>query len=489
MLGNMKHMVGLSVRMDAKNTIAKALLRTSAFGAAASLLVLPSMAISEPVNILPQASASAAAQSEPTAGVPGLRPSSSPAPANPSAAVEVSIPAGYATVNGTVQIWNVAAAQELLTVIQGIGAEGLFPADYKPTELSEAIANGAGDALNRAASRSFTWLAEDMRDGRTPMRSRIQWFMVDPDQDKNPTASLMERALSSGDVAGVITSLEPQHPDYAKLRAAFRRTPAAQTVRLNQIRINMDRWRWMPSELGNLYLITNVPEFQLRLTANDRIIRSYRTIVGKPGRSATPQLFEQISGVVFNPTWTVPQSIVVGEGLGQRLLNNPASARAQGYAVRRLENGMISVVQQPGDNNSLGRMKIDMPNPHAIYFHDTPNKNLFNNEVRAYSHGCIRTERAVELGMTMAILGAGITPAEAAELHTAGKYKKVNMTQTFPAYITYFTMATNIDGTLTSFRDLYGRDEAVLASFRNARQLKTTQRASDEAIIQLDNPL
>src|SRR5690606_10733901 len=148
-------------------------------------------------------------------------------------------------------------------------------------------------------------------------------------------------------------------------------------------------------------------EFQPRLTVNNKIIRTYRTIVGKPGRTATPQLAETVEGVIFNPTWTVPQSIVKGEGLGARALNNPGWARANGYKVTRGANGYVGVVQQPGPNNSLGLMKLDMPNPHAIFLHDTPSRNLFAQDDRALSHGCIRTERALELAMTIAILGQG----------------------------------------------------------------------------------
>jgi murein L,D-transpeptidase YcbB/YkuD len=247
----------------------------------------------------------------------------------------------------------------------------------------------------------------------------------------------------------------------------------------------MDRWRWLARDLGTAYLITNVPEFQLRLTVNDKIIRTYKTVVGKPGRTATPQLAETVQAVVFNPTWTVPQSIVVGEGLGASLVRSPRA----GYKVTKNTDGTLTVVQQPGDSNSLGRMKIDMPNPHAIYLHDTPAKSYFNQPVRAYSHGCIRTERAVELGMTMAILGAGLTPEQSVQYSTSGKYTRVPMTRTFPVYITYFTTGVDITGKLSTFGDISGRDAPVLASFNQPRQQKTTQRTSNEEIIKLDNPL
>ncbi len=388
--------------------------------------------------------------------------------------------------------WSKADARALLTAIEGIASEGLFAADYKPDELRAAIVAGEGEALDIAAALSFTWLAEDLRDGRTPVPARVQYFALDPDMDVNPTAALMARALETRDVAGVLASLNPAHPDYAVLRSALTALPkgtAGTGPQATLIRANMDRWRWLAHDMGTVYLITNVPEFQLRLTVNDKIIRTYRTIVGKPGRTATPQLSETVEAVVFNPTWTVPQSIVVGEGMGQRLLGKRNSVVSGGYRATRAANGMMTVVQQPGPNNSLGLMKIDMPNAHAIYLHDTPTRSLFNAAVRAFSHGCVRTERAQELGMTMAILGAGMTPEQGVANAMSGKYTRVTMTRTFPVYITYFTMAQDITGKLATFADIYKRDAPVLASFAQPRALKTSQRISSEAIIKLDNPL
>lgn len=385
--------------------------------------------------------------------------------------------------------WGARDAAALLRAIEGIDADGLIPADYQVGKLRAALAAGPGPALDEVASKSFAWLVEDLRDGRTPMTARVQWFAVDPDQDDMPTADLMARALQTHDVAGVLASLNPTHPDYAALKAELGATPKASKAQRALIRANMDRWRWLKRDLGEVYLMTNVPEFQLRLTVKNQIVRTYRTVVGKPGRTATPQLAETVSAVVFNPTWTVPQSIVKGEGLGARLLANPAQARRENYKVSKAANGFVTVVQQPGAGNALGLMKIDMPNPHAIYLHDTPSKQYFDHDVRAYSHGCIRTERAVELGMTMAILGAQMPAAQAAEISRSGEYTKVAMTRTFPVYITYFTMGRSIDGQMRKFSDIYGRDKPVLASFEAARELKTTQRASTEEIIKLDNPL
>ncbi|HZV08743.1 MAG TPA: L,D-transpeptidase family protein, partial [Novosphingobium sp.] len=384
--------------------------------------------------------------------------------------------------------WNVADATALLETIEGIDKEGLFPNDYQPEALRAAIAAGMGPALDQQASRSFDWLAEDLRDGRTPWPARVQWFAIDPDQDLLPTKDLLAQALTTHDVPGVLASLDPTYPDYAALRDALATISPTDRRRRSLIRVNMDRWRWLPRDLaqgGQNYLLANVPEFQLRLMRYFQVVRTYKTIVGKPGRTATPQLAERVQAVVFNPTWTVPQSIIDHEGLADKLRAHPRP----GYKLIENPDGGVTIVQQPGPNNSLGQMKIDMPNPHAIYLHDTPEKALFNQPVRAFSHGCVRTERAVELGMTMAMMGAGATPERAVELYKAGKYARVVMTRTFPVYLTYFTVGRDVNGQMSIFNDLYARDEPVLASFAQPRQLHTTQRTSTDEVIVAQDPL
>jgi murein L,D-transpeptidase YcbB/YkuD len=469
-----------------------ALWRTARSASGMALALAAGAAIAQanraPENILPAPKPTAPAtpvppanqQPAPTSQQPVATPPVTQAPAAPVAEPELPV-------LEPVLAWQVAEAQALAKVIEGIGEHGLIPADYQLIDLRAAILAGPGAALDAQASRSFAWLIEDMRDGRTRYDSRHQWFVVDPDVEQRPTATVMAEALASKDIAGAIASLAPTHPDYAKLKDALAKAPDKATRSL--IQVNLDRWRWLPRDLGKFYLLTNVPEFQLRLTVDNEIIRSYRTIVGKPGRTATPQLAEVVEGVVFNPTWTVPQSIVKGEGLGAQLLANPARAKRENYKVTKAKDGMIYVVQQPGPNNALGLMKLDMPNEHAIFLHDTPNRNLFNLAQRALSHGCVRTERATELAITMAILGAGVTPDDAVGIVTSGKYTRVAMTRTFPVYLTYFTMASDITGKMGTFKDLYGRDAPVLASFAAPRAAWDGKRKSTEKVIKLDNPL
>jgi len=387
-----------------------------------------------------------------------------------------------------VQAWSIDAVSALVAVIENISEEGLDPADYDLQALQVSLASGPSEELDKLASKNFVWLVEDLRDGRTPMDAREQWFVIDPDRDTYRTGDLLTEALASGDVAGTLAKLNPTHPDYARLKQELALTPVEDVDRRKLIRANMDRWRWLERDLGKVYLISNVPEYQLRLTVNDKIIKSYRTIVGKPGRTATPQLAEQVSGVVFNPTWTVPQSIVVGEGLGEKVLNNPDWARSKGYKATKGENGWITVIQQPGPTNSLGRMKLEMPNPHAIFFHDTPSRHLFNNSNRALSHGCIRTENALEVAMLVAMLGKGATKDEAVAIATSGKYTKVMNERKLAAYITYFTIATDINGELTTFNDIYDRDAPVLASLDQPRVGNRSNVIDDEVIVIENDP-
>ncbi|MEY4238702.1 MAG: hypothetical protein RL339_1303 [Pseudomonadota bacterium] len=445
--------------------------------------ILPTPKPAAPATPLPPANQQPAAPA-PTSQQPVATPTPPTTQAPTAPTTEPELPVLEPVMN-----WQVTEAQALAKVIEGIGVHGLIPADYQLTDLRAAILAGPGAELDVQASRSFAWLIEDMRDGRTRMDSRVQWFVVDPDVDQRPTATVMAEALASKDIAGAIAALAPTHPDYARLKDSLAKVPAADKAGRALIQVNLDRWRWLPRDLGKFYLLTNVPEFQLRLTVDNEIIRSYRTIVGKPGKTATPQLAEVVEGVVFNPTWTVPQSIVKGENLGAQLLANPARAKRENYKVTKAKDGTIYVVQQPGPGNALGQMKLDMPNEHAIFLHDTPGRNLFNLAQRALSHGCVRTERATELAITMAILGAGVTPDDAVAIVTSRKYTRVAMTRTFPVYLTYFTMASDISGKMGTFKDLYGRDDPVMASFAAPRAAWDGKRKSTEKVIKLDNPL
>ena len=370
-------------------------------------------------------------------------------------AAEAQLPPG-------VVAWPRERAQALLDSMPLLAAEGLDPADYGLDRLRTALSVGDEAVVAQVASAIFTAVVEDLRDGHTPRASRKEWYSDETDSVALSTQLLLRRAADGESLPAIYQSLVPTHPGYAALRAglAVETDPQARA----RIRANMDRWRWLPRDLGDTYIIVNVPEYEVRLMMNGQLARSYRAIVGQPGRNATPQFSDVVEGVVFNPTWTVPQSIVVGEGLGQRVLSNPAWAKARGYSATRGADGYVSVVQAPGPGNSLGKMKLDMPNDYAIFLHDTPAKQLFDQNERALSHGCIRTEDALELAYTMTVLGEGGTIEDAVAAAASGEYTKVALARHVPVYITYFTVNAGKDGGLQTFADLYGRDGPVLAA-------------------------
>lgn len=414
--------------------------------------------------ILMQALPANAQQSRPTDLLP---PSVQAPPVQPPVvSPTVVVPATVTPPPIIAPTWSRADAEALLAAVTAIGKRGLLPADYEPDVLKASLAAGEGIPLNEVATRTFARLISDLRDGRTPASARVEWFVKDPDAEAMPTDALIARALATHDIEGTLASVEPTHPDYAALKAALAATPATDRAKINTIRTNLERWRWLPRELGPRYVYVNVPEYMVRVVGKGRNIATYRAIVGAP-RTPTPQLAEIATGMIIHPTWTVPRSIIK-ESVGALIARSPARAKAQGY--RWTGSGAnLSVVQEYGPGNSLGAMKLDMPNPHAIFLHDTPAKALFNKPVRALSHGCIRTDRATEFAILMSILQAGTDHREAAEIFKRGLNDRIAFTDQVPVFINYFTMASSGDGKLASFADVYGRDAPVIASFAKPR--------------------
>ncbi|MBO9697691.1 MAG: L,D-transpeptidase family protein [Sphingopyxis sp.] len=356
--------------------------------------------------------------------------------------------------------WSEDNATALLSFIEKVGDEGLFAKDYNPDGLAAAILGNDQAKLDKTATDSFLLLATHLRDGRTPNAARKQWFMVDSDGDSEPLLSLLTAALGAGTVRETLASLDPVHPDFVALKASLKK--AKTTADANAIRVNMERWRWMPRSLGERYVVSNVPEYLTRVVHGGTIIATHKAVVGKSA-TPTPQLNPMATGIIVNPTWTLPRSII-NEGIGGTIARNPSAARAQGYTWTG-SGKTLSVVQQPGANNALGVMKMEMLNPHAIYLHDTPSKGAFNAAARAFSHGCIRTERALHFSGLMAVMFAGKSPEEFGEAIASGKTTRFGFDNPFPVYVAYWTVVPDGKGSVKKLADIYGRDAPVVASF------------------------
>ncbi|MBW0004269.1 MAG: L,D-transpeptidase family protein [Hyphomicrobiales bacterium] len=225
---------------------------------------------------------------------------------------------------------------------------------------------------------------------------------------------------------------------------------------------NMERWRWLPPELGERYIFINVPEFTLRYVNNGVLTHQARVIVGKPS-SPTPLFSAEMKFLVVNPSWYVPPSILKKEFL-PKLAGDPLFAERQGYEV--VQHGdRISIRQPPGERNALGRIKFMFPNDHAVYLHDTPTRNLFAQAERAFSHGCVRVDQPFKLAEYV-MNDEASWPERRIEKMVGGSERTINLTQELPVHLAYFTVAADAAGTLHRFGDLYGLDprlEAMLS--------------------------
>jgi murein L,D-transpeptidase YcbB/YkuD len=350
-------------------------------------------------------------------------------------------------------VWDLASAQELLGYIQQIGKEGLNPADYDPADLSTAIQSGDPVLLSKQATEAFNRVSSDLALGHVKKPARVDWFLVDNDLNAEKQDALLRSALAQHGIAQVLEGLLPTHPQYAALKAALAATPEGDTAKLNRIRLNLDRWRWLPRDLGHKYIIVNVPSFYATLVENGVNRWKQRAVAGKLS-TPTPQLAAVASGVILNPWWEVPKSI------------EHEAAGKKGFVPVKGPDGSIQRWRQPpGPTNALGQVKFVMPNSKAIYLHDTNARSRFNSDVRALSHGCVRTQHILDLATLL--LGDDGGDWTADRIQSALDSKKTvpaSFVKPLPVYIVYFSEAALLDGTLVDYKDLYGRDAKAMAA-------------------------
>jgi murein L,D-transpeptidase YcbB/YkuD len=364
--------------------------------------------------------------------------------------------------------WNKADAQELLAYIESIGEEGLVAEDYDPARLRSAIDGKSKEQLNAVASELFLRVSSDLALGHVRGDARASWYINDPDLNGNEQLSMMQRALKNHNVRDTLTALLPTHPQYQELKAVLADLPKTEKSKIEKVRTNMDRWRWLPRDLGQKYVIVNVPAYMVALVEDGRVVARRRAVAGAV-KTATPSLNATISGVIFNPWWEVPKSI------------EPEVRGKKGYvAVKNDEGKVIRYRQPPGAANALGRMKLVMPNNHAIFLHDTNAKGLFDRQARAYSHGCIRTEDALGFAQVLLEPTGQWDKAKIQETIASGKSVQANLSAPIPVYITYFTAAAVADKRdVIAYSDIYGRDKTVVAALNDRRGNTAMASASD----------
>jgi murein L,D-transpeptidase YcbB/YkuD len=344
----------------------------------------------------------------------------------------------------------------------------LDPTDKEFLELKAALAriDSGESAPTPIAVPSGPMLRLGMTDPRVPvLRQRLE--LPAPDVEDNVygpdlVAAVKAFQSSAGETADGI--LGP-----ATLAALNKGTTSK--ISREDIVANMERWRWLPHDLGQFHVLVNIPEFRVSVVENDNVDFSTRVVVGKPS-TPTPMFSNSIKNIVVNPYWNVPASIISKE-IAPHMLSNPGYIASQNmqvlyngkpidpYSVDWSANVPVSVRQLPGPGNALGQIKFLFPNDHDVYLHDTPSKSLFANSVRAYSHGCVRVQNPMDFANALLKYEPGLSVAKLESMFGSTE-RWVNLKTYVPVHIAYFTVRVAPDGTLHSYGDIYGHNKKLI---------------------------
>jgi murein L,D-transpeptidase YcbB/YkuD len=312
-------------------------------------------------------------------------------------------------------------------------------------------------------------LKPGMSDARVPLLRARLGLSLQPDANPEVYDEMLVEAVQ---LAQAEHELKPDGVVGPRTLLALNGRSRAEDIA--SVLANLERWRWMPRDLGSFHVIVNIPEFMVRVFDHGNLVHQTRVVVGKPN-NPTPTFSHVMSHLIVNPYWNVPASIVRNEMMPQ-VRSNPGFFSRGGYQVFALVGGryrqinpywvnwhmvsprQIQVRQIPGDFNALGRIKFMFPNQHDVYLHDTPSKKLFERDVRALSHGCVRVDQP--LAFADAILPVAAPDWNSSRLKDLyGKSERLVKFETpIPVHLSYFTAAVGPDRQLRVFDDIYGYD-------------------------------
>ncbi|WP_198265409.1 L,D-transpeptidase family protein [sulfur-oxidizing endosymbiont of Gigantopelta aegis] len=247
--------------------------------------------------------------------------------------------------------------------------------------------------------------------------------------------------------------------------------------RIDSLRVNLERWRWIAKNLDDEFVLVNIAGFKVYYVKNNKLVWESKAQVGTDYRK-TPVFRDEISYLVFNPTWTVPPTILRKDIL-PKLRKNPAYLKNKNMNVVDAKGKIIDasgidwsnmtagnfpymIRQEPGPNNALGRVKIMFPNKHLVYLHDTPSKSKFNRTQRAFSSGCIRIENPFELVEMLLKDSQNWNQSRFDTILAGGKLQNVTLPVKIPVLLLYFTVEVDTEGRVIFYKDIYKRDDKVI---------------------------
>lgn len=257
------------------------------------------------------------------------------------------------------------------------------------------------------------------------------------------------------------------------------------STRIQQIRLNLDRIKWLDERNNKRHIMINIPSFTLSFEENKALRQEMKVIIGKR-KNPTPIFSNTVKTIVLNPHWNIPKSIIQKEMIPKLLGNSNAMAQKgieiySGWnaGAKKIKASSVDwskyrysksvpfrFAQVPGTRNALGKVKFLFPNKYAVYMHDTPNKRLFNRNVRAFSHGCIRLHKPRELLKTFSTFNNNVSYSSAQKRLKGVKKAYLNLPNSVPVDVTYLTAYVDYKGVLQFRNDIYGYDKMQLQSYR-----------------------
>ncbi|HHE31545.1 MAG TPA: peptidoglycan-binding protein [Chlorobaculum parvum] len=260
---------------------------------------------------------------------------------------------------------------------------------------------------------------------------------------------------------------------------------------IDQIRINLERYRWYSGKLGKTYVMVNIPAFSVELVRDGYILWKSRVIVGKPNLQ-TPVFKAQIKSVIFNPRWVIPSGILAKEALPAIKKNinylskhrltvvnsagKPVDPSTVNWSAYHGRGFPYRLVQASGDAGALGRIKFNMPNRFTVYMHDTPTKPLFERSYRAFSHGCVRVDNPNELGVALFDDPVKWNLPDIEQAINTGKTYAVRLPEKIPVYFLYQTAFPD-DSNIAFRYDLYDRDSRLLKALDSSKERSIVDKA------------
>jgi murein L,D-transpeptidase YcbB/YkuD len=236
------------------------------------------------------------------------------------------------------------------------------------------------------------------------------------------------------------------------------------------ILVNMERWRWYQRDLGNPHVVVNIPDYTLTLWNDSKVYWKTKIVAGKPGKN-TPLISAEMKFITVNPTWNVPPSIIEKEYL-PALREDPQALERIGLKLEQAADGTVRIYQPPGAANALGRIRFNFPNKFLVYQHDTPDKNLFAKEERAFSHGCMRVQNPLMYGeklLSLALPNENYTAAKLEKMF-GGSEININFPKNIWVHLTYQTAFVDDEGKLQLRKDVYGWDQRMIQIMKGSER-------------------